>query len=197
VPPSRDHLWEEDKAVSLANQIVSFPHAAYLAGLQDVPEPRVSGSRAFCPFGEFSHPDGGREKALRVYHDHGFCFAEWLYLSPVRIYALMHDLGEEAAAGQLLAAAGYSPGSWEERWDELVAVTITPDWAALAQALRVWLETQFSSWGNLQYDPFVSSVLARCLGLLAKVQTEADCETWLSQSKRVMGQTVRRLTWQQ
>ena len=34
------------------------------------------GLKIYCPFEEFAHADGGAEPALRVYPDHGWCFAE-------------------------------------------------------------------------------------------------------------------------
>jgi hypothetical protein len=172
--------------VALANRAVAFPVAARLAGMEDVPEPRANGSRAFCPFGEFSHPDGGLEKAMRVYFDHGYCFAEALYLSPVRIYALMTGTPEEQSASQLLDHIGYREGSWEQKWDELAAAKPEPDRGALAGALRIYLEVTYPDWGNRQYDPFVSSRLAKCLGLLTQVHSEADCRVWLEGAVQVM-----------
>jgi hypothetical protein len=184
-------------AVALANRIVPFPLAARLAGMENVPEPRLSGSRAYCPFGEFSHPDSGVEKALRVYPDHGYCFAESLYLSPVRIYAMMNELPEDESAAQLLDHVGYHPGSWQQRWEQAASPKAEPDRDALSAALQVWLGTQCPGWGNLQYDSRVSSVLAACLGLLPRVNTEEDCGIWLARSKQTMTDIIRRVTWRE
>lgn len=173
-------------AVGVANSRVPFVTAARLAGMEDVPEARANGSRAWCPFGEFSHPDGGRDKAMRVYYDHAFCFAEWLWLTPVRVFALMRGLDEEEAAGQLLAQSGYQPGSYEETWDALMAGTSEPDLSALAQALRTWLEGAFPGWAEHQYESGPAGALAGCLGLLGSVKTEDDCKFWLDSSKVVM-----------
>lgn len=172
--------------VVTANEHVPFVVAARLAGVDDVPEARATGSRAWCPFGEFSHPDGGREKALRVYYDHGFCFAEWLWLSPVRIFAMMRGLAEEEAAEQLLAQTGYQRGSYAEEWDALVSAPQVPDRSALAQALRIWLEGNFPEWGDRQYESDAAGALSGCLGLLGSVETDADCEFWLDSAKTVM-----------
>jgi hypothetical protein len=183
-------LRTEESVVSLANRIIAFPVAARLAGMEDVPEPRMSGSRAWCPFGEFSHLDGGREKAMRVYYDHGWCFAESRYFSSVGIYAEMHDLQFEEAARQLLDRIGYKPESWQKHWDEVISVSDGPDLNALAAALRVRLSARYSDWGNRQYDPVVSAALASCLGLLTRVHSEADCVTWLEGSAVVMSKAL-------
>lgn len=181
---------DQPAVVALANRMVPFPVAARLAGMENVPEPRLSGSRAYCPFGEFSHPDSGIEKAMRVYPDHGWCFAESLYFSPVRIYAMMNELSEEEAAGQLLDHVGYLPGSWQERWEQVSCPKAEPDRDALSAALQVWLGTRYPGWGNLQYDSRVSSVLAACLGLLPRVNTEEDCRVWLERAKQAMATTI-------
>lgn len=186
---SLDEL-QGSELVSLANRIVPFPLACREAGMDNVPEPRQSGSRASCPFGEFSHSDGGRDQALRVYHDHGFCFAEWLYLSPVKILVLAQDLAPEEAARHLLDRIGYHPASWQERWDELLEEKLEPDYAALAQALRVHLEVRYADWGNRQLDSNVSTMLASCLGLLTRVHSEEDCRLWLTRSSEVMAQAL-------
>lgn len=176
--------------VSLANRIVPFPLACREIGMDNVPEPRQSGSRAYCPFGEFSHPDGGRDQALRVYYDHGFCFAEWLYLTPVRILVLAQDLAEEEAARHLLDRIGYHPASWQERWEELLEERLEPDYSALARALRSRMEVRYPDWGNRQLDSNVSTKLASCLGLLTRVHSEADCKLWLEWSSEVMAQAL-------
>jgi hypothetical protein len=181
---------EYSEIVALANRQVAFPVAARLAGMEDVPEPKITGSRAFCPFGEFSHQDSGWEKALRVYPDHGYCFAESLYLSPVKIYQMMKETSPVEAARQLLSHVGYREGSWEQRWDELLSVKPEPDYGALAAALRIHLEVTCADWGNRQLDPFVAQTLARCLGLLTQVHSEQDCREWLDGSVQVMAHVL-------
>jgi len=178
-------------AIPVANKI-PFATACRYAGMEDVPVPKATGSRAFCPFGELSHPDEGKERALRVYHDHGYCFAESLYLSPVRIFALMHDLDEETAATELLVLDGHQPVSYDQLWDNVVSWTPSPDLGDLASALRTWLSRTYPDWNNIQYDPFVADALARCLGLISHVRTEHDAGSWLQMSKTVMSQYLRR-----
>lgn len=178
-------------AIPVANKI-PFVTACRYAGMHDVPPPKFGGARAFCPFGEFSHPDQGVERALRVYHDHGYCFAESLYLSPVKIFALMNDLDDEAAATELLILDGYKPRSYEQLWAEVTNWHQEPDRGELAAALRAWCAGTYPDWNNRQYDPLVSDALARCLGLLGYVKTESDCTYWLQMSKTVMTQYMRR-----
>jgi hypothetical protein len=179
-----------ESPVSLANRIIAFPVAARLAGMEDVPEPRETGTRAWCPFGEFSHSDHGRDKAMRVYPDHGYCFSEKKYFSPVGIYAEMNDLDFEEAARQLLDHVGYRPASWQQHWEEVVSAAAGPDINALAVALSVRLAARYPDWGNRQYDPVVSAALARCLGLLTRVHSEKDCATWLESADAVMSRAL-------
>jgi len=175
--------------IALANEIVPFATACRLAGY-DVPPARESGTKTFCMFGELAHPDGGREPALRVYPDHGWCFAESLYLSPSRIYALANDLDEHEAAVQLLDLTGYRPASWQKHWDDLVAERVLPDTNALAEALRIHLSASYPDWQERQYDPAAAGMLARCLGLLPLVRTSGDCSTWLERAKIVMARAL-------
>jgi hypothetical protein len=175
--------------VALANEVIPFATACRLAGV-DVPPPSAKGSRAHCPFEEFSHPDEGRDPAMRVYFDHGYCFAEALYFSPVRIYAMVLDVDEETAATQLLDRAGVKPASYEQRWTELTTEKTLPDLASLSAALRTWLTSVYPDWNNQQYDPAVAHSLASCLGLLAKVRETEDCRTWLAGSKQVMARAL-------
>lgn len=183
---------EFQSSIARANQVVPFASACRYAGMTDVPAPRDTGSRAYCPFGELNHPDEGRDKALRIYYDHGFCFAEWLYLTPVRIYAMMHELDDEYAARELLVQHGDQPASYEERWAGAAGFVLEPDRNALAEALRTWLSATYADWNNRQYDPLIAGILARCLGLLSRVVSESDCEMWLKLSKQAMTQHMRR-----
>lgn len=175
---------QADPVAVQANSI-RFDVACGLAGV-DVPPASSRGSRAWCPFGEFSHPDGGKDKALRVYPDHGYCFACALYLTPVRLYALVRDVDEETAARQLLQAAGLAPESYQQRWEQAIAQGEDQDLASLADALRVWLAATYPDWAERQYEPVVAGRLAWCLGLLRHVRTSSDCRYWLSQSRSVM-----------
>jgi hypothetical protein len=171
--------------IGLANELVPFALAAQAAGL-DIPEPRFSGARAWCPFGEFAHPDGGREKALRVYHDHAFCFAEWLWLSPCRIVAMVTGTDEDSAAEMLLDRIGHRPVSYIDAWERLTRHREDPDLGALAEALRIWLSWKCPQWASRQYDEDVSGALSACLSLLGQVRTAEDCQLWLARAKQVM-----------
>jgi hypothetical protein len=177
--------------IPVANQHVPFVTAARLCGV-DVPEPRVNGSRAHCPFEEYSHPDGGRDPAMRVYYDHAFCFAEWLWMTPVRIFALVNGIEDESAAEQLLDQTGWKPASYSEEWERLSSAEKPVDRESLAQALRVWLDGTYPEWASRQYDADAAEALARCLGLLDRVRTASDCQYWLDCARQVMTMYLRR-----
>lgn len=184
------NLTEAD-LIEVANQVVDFPAACRHAGI-DVPEARDHGTRAWCPFGEFSHPDGGQEKAMRVWRDHGFCFAEWRYFTPVSMFAEFGGILQEDAARQLLDLAGYRPASWQQRWHQLLHPVAEVDKTSLVASLQIWLTSRYPGWEQRQYDAAVASALAKCLGLLSLVTTGPDCRQWLSGSQQVMAQVLER-----
>jgi len=59
--------------ISLANARVPMPVACRAAGLEVPDVYRDSGTKMHCPWGEFTHSDGGREKAFRIWPDHAWC----------------------------------------------------------------------------------------------------------------------------
>lgn len=157
-----------------------------MAGIEVPGGASERGTRIWCPWGEFSHPDGGAEAAFRVYYDHGFCFAEGAYFSPAGICAAVWDCTITEAARQMLELAGISSPDYREHWRSVVDWSQPPDLDALAATLRLWCAERYPQWRARQYDKPVAGKLAACLGLLGKVRTEADCRMWLSGCKRVM-----------
>lgn len=150
-----------------------------------------STKKHYCPFGEFSHPDGGDEAAFRVYPEHGFCFACWQYYTPVSLCVAAWEVTEETAAGRLLQLARISPETFEERWEKLQDVPQV-DTSAVATALKTRLLREFPRWESVQYNDEVAQYLARCLGLLPAVQTQDDARTWLETCSQVMSLVVGR-----
>lgn len=153
--------------------------ACQLAGM-DVPSD-VGTRKMYCPFGDFSHSDGGDEPAFRVYSNHAFCFACWAYYTPVKICAVMWDVDEERAAGQLLDATGISTPRYTDRWEQ-ASKPPEVDRDALAAALR----TRCELLGADFYHPQVSQYLARCLGWLSRVTTEEEARHWLDTCAQVI-----------
>lgn len=147
--------------------------------------------KLYCPFGEFNHSDQGDEAAFRVYSDHGFCFACWAYYSPVSLYVAKWEVQEEVAAETLLTAAGITPESYQERWEELQQPP-SMDYEALREALITRCARFFPGWSYLQYNDTVASYLARCLGLRAAVKSEDEARQWLEACSEVMRAVVRR-----
>lgn len=179
------------QVIPLANRLVPFVSAARYAGVQ-LPPAKDRGTSTHCPFGEFAHPDGGIEKAFRVYPDHGFCFAEWEAFSPVKLYARLCDVDMEHAADDLLVHHGYKPSSYEEHWQAITGWVLPPDHGVLVQALRMWLQSRYPDWITRQYDDVVADRLAQCLGLLSYVREPQDCDYWLRNAKVVMDLAMRR-----
>ena len=175
--------------VRLANEKVPFPLAARWAGIEVPYEPGERGLKTWCPYGATEHPDGGAEPAMRVYPENGFCFAENRYFTVVSLLAETWQVSREQAAEAALGRIGWKSQDYRER-AALTAVSQEPDEDALAQALADWCEASFPGWRQLQYDPRVSRVRARLLGLLPLVRTAGDCETWLSAAKETMASVL-------
>ena len=176
--------------VALANRLVPFATACRWAGIDvpgGVPE---HGIKVYCPFGEYSHSDGGAEMAFRVFPDHGWCYAEAMYFSPVKICAVTWDCTDTEAARQMLELAGYADPDYREQWKRLTDWSQPPDVDALASALRAWCSGNDPQWRVRQYDSGVAAKLAACLGLLSRVRTEEDCRAWLAGCKKAMAQVL-------
>lgn len=174
--------------IALANRKVPMAVACRAAGmeLRD-----GSTKKHYCPFGEYSHLDGGDEPAFRVYDDHAYCFACTQWWSPVSLCVAIWEVTEEAAAERLLVLAGISQDSYEKTWARLQenpAVSVQ----AVGEALRTRMAAEFPRWDQLQYTGEVAHYLSRCLGLLSAVKTEDDAREWLSRCSAVMRVVLRR-----
>lgn len=174
--------------VAIANQHVPFPQAVRWAGIR-MGEARDRGTKVRCPFGELYHPDEGREPAMRVYYDHGWCFAEQRYLTSVTLLAVTWGLSKEDAAAKALERSGYVPEDYSSVWEEALREP-EPDREALAAALVTWCSGHDPQWPDRQYDAVVSAMLGGCQGLLSAVRTEEECQAWLAGSKQVMEITL-------
>jgi hypothetical protein len=174
--------------VKIANQHVPFPQAAMLVGVGSG-SGRGRGDKVHCPF-PMNHSDGGREDSLRVYPDHGWCFSELRYFTPVSLVAGVLETDFEEAARWLLDQVGYVPVTAAHLWEHSQRVT-EPGIEELGEALKVWCAANCPDWQRLQYDMAVSDRLARCLGLLTAVRTPEDCVRWLDGCKRAMRQVLR------
>lgn len=166
--------------LAIANERVSFTRACELAGIKVGMRDR--GMKTTCP-------GCGQASALRVFTDHGYCFAEQKRYSAVQLLAEHWNMDFEHAAIRALNAVGYVPLSWAHRWEEAQADP-PPALDALATALRTWCEANSPDWRHQKYDPQVSNRLAQCIGALRKVRTEEDCSKWLETCKVVMGRVL-------
>jgi hypothetical protein len=168
---------------AVANERVSFDTAMAWAGAGSTGA-RERGMKVTCP-------SCGEQGALRVYPDHGWCFGEQQYFSPVGLLAEVWDMDREEAAIKALDRIGYVPASYAHLWDEAQR-ECEPALDDLSAALRTWCEASCPDWRARQYDDAVARALSRCLGLLPAVRTEADCRKWLTVSKTVMGRVLSR-----
>jgi hypothetical protein len=166
---------------ALANERISFDKAMAWAGAGSSGT-RERGVKVACP-------SCGEQGALRVYPDHGWCFSEQQYFSPVGLLAEIWDLDYEEAAVKALDKIGYVPVGYAHLWEN---VQRTPDPARddLAKALHLYCARICPDWVTRQYEETVARVLSRCLGLLPAVRTAKDCRKWLAACKAVMGRAL-------
>lgn len=174
---------------SIANRVVPMPVACRLAGVYAPDVYRDSGSKVHCPFGDFSHSDGGREPAFRIWSDHAWCFSCREWFSPVKIASRIWDVSYDQAALRLLDHVGYKPVDYAHHWQE-VSGPPALDRTAVAQALRNYC-TGLAPQDRL-LEPGVAEYLSRCLGFLTQVKDETDAAEWLALSKRVMQLALQR-----
>lgn len=169
--------------VSVANQRVPFLKALEWAGT--VAGRRDRGMKVTCPL-------CGGSASMRVFADHGFCYSERLWVSPVRLLAEHWDMEWEDAADEALGRIGYIPPDYARRAAELLAAEPEAARDDLGDALRIWCEASCPDWRARQYDPFTARVLAACLARLPLVRSGSDCDAWLEGCKRIMGKALAR-----
>lgn len=174
----------EETLPQIANRVVSFPQAARWAGIRFWGDTRERGSKVHCPFG-LLHPDQGRERAFRVYSDHGYCFAERRRFTAVSLLAAYWELSWKDAAKKALDLIGYVPAGYAQEFENAQKPP-EPDRRALAVALAEWCRANCSDWSDRQYHRVVAGQLSRCLGLLPLVKTEGDCARWLEGCQQAM-----------
>jgi hypothetical protein len=166
--------------VAIANAKISFPRAAQWVRVGGAVRER--GMKTACP-------SCGEADALRVYPDHGYCFAEQSYFSPVGLLAEVWEMDHESTAIRALDKIGYVPAGYAHLWDEAQREPV-PALDELAAALRIWCERTCPDWRKRQYEEAVALRLSRCLGLLRLVRTRDDCRQWLNGCKAVMGKAL-------
>ena len=166
---------------AIANERITFDTAMAWAG-EGTAGTRERGMKTTCPA-------CGEQGALRVYPDHGYCFAEQAYLSPVSLLAGKWEMDNDSAAIKVLDRLGYVPAGYAHLW-ERAGRAPEPARGDLETALSLWCESNCPDWARRQYEPEAARARARCLGLLAKVRTEEDCRKWLAVSKTVMGRVL-------
>lgn len=169
-------LLRRKSLVTIANERVPFLTAAAWAGLGSGGRDR--GMKVSCP-------SCGEQSAMRVYPGHGWCFSERRYFTPVSLLAEVWDMDREDAAVRALDKIGYVPASYAHLWED-AARPPEPAREELARALQTWCAANCPDWTARQFEPAVSRLLSRCLGLLPAVHTAEDCTLWLDGCKAAM-----------
>lgn len=148
--------------------------------------------KIFCPFGDTMHADGGRERAMRNYGDHAYCFAGCGAFTPVTMIALAKDMSRDEAADWILQETGYVEPTWQSRVAALQSRVEPIDLDVLADVLREQCRRLDPTWDRRQYEEGASTALARCLALLPSVKTAEDARTWKQGATKVMASVLRR-----
>lgn len=181
-----------ESVIALANKRVPITMSCRIAGTE-IPDglEATKSLKVRCPFGEIYHDDGGAEAAFRVYPgpNNAWCFACGEFYTPVRLAAVAWDVTQEQAAIQLLERINYKPASYAHHWAGLQRPD-PPDVAALAQALQFYCGRISPDFDSRRQEERVADFLARCLGLIGRVATEAEAETWLATTKQVMAEIL-------
>lgn len=170
----------EPSVTAVANREVPFATALAWTGLADGMRDR--GVKVTCP-------GCGEPDALRLWADHGWCFAERKRFSTVLLLAAAWDMDAATAAATALERVGYVPPDYAAL---LLAPPPEPEPGRddLAEALRIWCRSACPDWTARQYDEAVSRKLADCLSVLPGVHSEQACRKWLAVSKRAMGRVL-------
>lgn len=158
----------------------------------DVPSGFPRSWKTWCPFGG-EHPDGGEEKALRVYPSNSaYCFAGHGVLGPVRLIQLGKGMRAVQAA-EFLLRHYHIPGSrpWRERFSEMLIDQATQtepvgSSALLASALQEALQ-HHPGYARIQYaHPFITRMefrLDQLDRIMAGHPTEEQVRRWFQMAK--------------
>jgi len=142
--------------------------------------------KGYCPFG-FMHPDGGHERALRIYDSNSaWCFSCEEFFTPVRLASRLWDVSADEAARQLARSYGVATGDLEHAVAS-IGVEPPPDIAELADALRLWFDRQEFAGGR-----YAVRATARVLELVVMVKTTEEAAMWLSQAKVYVAREAER-----
>lgn len=177
-------MGKKKSLIGIANTKIPFPLAARWAGLDVWGGDAERGVKVYCPFGEFEHPDGGKDPAMRVYADHGWCFAESRYFTVVSLLAEVWGLSKEDAAVKALDDFGWKPPTVESMWAEANREPAV-DQDSLARALVIFCQT-LADFEQRRLEGPVSDKLSQCLRLLPRVRTPEDGAKWLSACQQAM-----------
>jgi hypothetical protein len=177
MPPRKRTLY------AIANERIPFDKAMQWAG-QAGAVARDRGVKVTCP-------SCGEDGAMRVYPNHGWCFSQGAYFTPVSLLAEVWEMDRETAARVALDRIGYAPPEYPELW-ERAQRPLEPALDDLATALRLYCARVCPDWVTRQYEDAVSRKLAACLGALRAVHTEEDCTKWLAVAKTAMGRVLSR-----
>lgn len=181
-------------SVDLANDYVGITSVLENMGIY-VPETSSGVSwKSHCPFEDYYHIDGGRDKSLRIYFESNtaFCFAGCGYLTPVKLFSLKTGLSEIDAAEILLSQSGYELPTFEDELEGVLRAKTRVSRAFLREALQTFCaRTVGDSWRSVQFDDYVLVSLEKCLVLLDKVNDEIKARSWLELSKKYMSEILK------
>lgn len=175
--------------VTVANEKVPITTVLSMLGVEVFDG---SNRKIRCPFGKVYHSDGGIDPAMRVYPETNscYCFSCTQYFTPVGIASQALDMGLRDTAEMLLDRIGHRPLDPVKAWEQASKYEPAPDTAMLAEALKTYCRRISPDWPARQFEPEISYLLRRCLGLLDQVKTGKGAVLWLTLCKRVMHRSL-------
>jgi hypothetical protein len=151
-----------------------------------------------CPFG-FEHPDGGVEKAMRVYGSNtAYCFSTHGMLTPVRLIQIKTERRAATAAKRLAERYGLRVG--EPYWEKAKRLILERDEAGMkvgspsnaVQALQRSL-ARVPNYETRQFDTDVTLAMEEqleALDVAMRSRTPGAVREWLREATEAIRQQV-------
>lgn len=195
--PHRAKLRAQDqKLIDAANAVPIDRILSDFFGIA-VPTNLSKSWKAHCPFG-FEHPDGGTDRAMRVYGSNtAYCFSQHGMMTPVRMVQIQTERRQVAVARLIASRYGLDVG--EPYWETAKRLILTHDERQGAgnpsnavQALQQALNRS-PTYGTRQFDPDVTKLMGEQLELLdeaIKANRPNSCRIWMRTAVKVITEAL-------
>lgn len=188
---------KSESLVETANRLVQLRLVLSWEGIQ-VPEFDYAKSvKTRCPYADMFHLDADAGKSMRLYPETntGNCFMGCGTLTPVSVYAKLHDLPYKVAAHEILERIGHKPKTFWEKWEEATVPPVTFNREAYRDSLTEYcFRESHGHWNTLQYRDTVSSAFTKTLEVLDSAASDDEAREWLDKVKPIMKTAIGKET---